>query len=208
MRTDIKTDMKSNTKSTTRLTVRQLMLVSLFAALMAAGAYIRIPFPLLPVTLQTFFCALSGLILGAKPAVLSMTVYMCLGLAGLPVFASGGGLASVFEKSFGFIIGFIAGAYVIGRISARSGKPTPANNLKALLPGLLAIYIPGIAHMLLIIRIYLGNKQAGLLMVISGNLPYLIKDAVLFAIIAFAGASLLPVVRKAMSSRAVTCHRS
>lgn len=202
MRTGTKTDMETNTKSSARINARQLMLVSLFAALMAAGAYIRIPFPLLPVTLQTFICALSGLILGGRLAALSMTVYMCLGLTGLPVFTSGGGPASVFEKSFGFIIGFIAGAYIIGWISAKFEKPTPANNLKALLPGLPAIYTPGIAHMLLIIRFYTGNKEAGLLMVISGNLPYLIKDAVLFVIIAFAGASLLPVVRKAMPNRA------
>ena len=185
-----------------KISARELMLASLCAALMAAGAYVRIPFPLLPVTLQTPICALSGLVLGARPGALSMAVYMCLGLAGLPVFASGGGPASVFDRSFGFIAGFIAGAYVIGRISARFEKPTPANNLKALLPGLAAIYVPGIVHMMLIMRIYLKNEQAGLLMVLSGNLPYLVKDAVLFAVIAFAGSSLLPAIRKALSSRA------
>ena len=166
-----------------KLTVKECVTVALFTALMAAGAYLRIPFPLLPVTLQTFICALSG-------------------LAGLPIFASGGGPASVLEKSFGFIIGFIAGAYVIGRISAKFEKPTPVNNLKALLPGLISIYVPGIVHMLLIMRIYLGNKQAGLLVVLSGNLPYFIKDVVLFAIIAFSGASLLPAVRKALYDKA------
>lgn len=185
-----------------KLTVKECITVALFTALMVAGAYLRIPFPLLPVTLQTFICALSGLVLGARLGALSMTVYMCLGLAGLPIFASGGGPASVFEKSFGFIIGFIAGAYVIGRISARFEKPTPVNNLKALLPGLISIYIPGIVHMLLIMRIYLGNKQAGLLVVLSGNLPYFIKDVFLFVIIAFSGASLLPVVRKALYNKA------
>lgn len=187
--------------SNMKISVRELIITSLFTALMAAGAFIRIPFPLLPVTLQTFVCALSALIPGTRLGALSMTVYMCLGLVGLPIFASGGGPASIFDKGFGFIIGFIAGAFVIGTISAKHEKPTVANNLKALLPGLAAIYVPGIVHMLLIMRIYLGNDQAGILMILSGNLPYLIKDVVLFTTIAFAGASLLPVVRKALPGR-------
>jgi len=186
-----------------KLTIKECMLSALFTALMVAGTYLRIPFPLLPVTLQPFICALSGLILGARLGALSMTVYMCLGLAGLPVFAGGSGPSAVFGKTFGFIVGFIAGAYVIGRISAKLGKPTPVNNLKALLPGLAAIYIPGIAHMLLIMRVYLANEQAGLLMVLSGNLPYFIKDAVLFVVIAFAGTSVVPAVRRALSSKTV-----
>lgn len=185
-----------------KITLKEYMLCALFTALMVAGAYIRIPFPLLPVTLQPFICALSGLVLGAKPAALSMTVYMLLGLAGLPVFAGGSGLTAVFGRTFGFIVGFIAGAYVIGRISERLGKPTPANNLKALLPGLAAIYIPGIAHMLLIMRVYLGDEQAGLLAVLSGNLPYLVKDTVLFVMTAFAGASVVPAARKALAVKA------
>lgn len=186
-----------------KLTVKECMLSALFTALMVAGTYLRIPFPLLPVTLQPFICALSGLILGARLGALSMAVYMCLGLAGLPVFAGGSGPSAIFGRTFGFIVGFIVGAYVIGRISAKLGKPTPVNNLKALLPGLAAIYIPGIAHMLLIMRVYLGNEQAGLLMVLSGNLPYLIKDTILFVIIAFTGASIVPAVRKALTSKAI-----
>ena len=177
---------------------KDLVLTSLFTALMVAGAFIRIPFPLLPITLQTFICALSGLVLGARLAALSMTVYTLLGLAGLPVFANGGGITYVFNKSFGFIIGFIAGAAIIGKVSSALKKPSVSNNLKALLAGLAVIYVIGIAYMLLIMRVYLGNEQAGLILIISSNIPYIIKDIVLFTIAAIAGASLLPSIKNAL----------
>ena len=181
-----------------KLTVKELILTALFTTLMVAGAFVRIPFPLLPVTLQPFICALAGMVLGSRLGALSMTVYTLLGLAGVPVFANGGGIAYVFEKNFGFILGFIAGAAVIGKISSAIKRPTAVKNLKALMPGLAVIYITGIAYMLLIMRVYLGNEQISLMFVLAANVPYIIKDTVLYIIIAIAGASLLPAIRKAL----------
>jgi biotin transport system substrate-specific component len=179
-----------------KLTTRELMLVPLFTALMIAGAFVRIPFPLLPVTLQAFFCALAGLILGPRLGALSMVIYMLLGLTGVPVFAQGGGFSYIFNKSFGFILGFIAGAYIIGRMSSKMKKPTFINSLKAVMAGLSAIYVIGIFYMLFIIRIYLGNAQIGLYYVLLVNLPYFIKDAILFSAAALSSTSILPVLSK------------
>ncbi len=184
-----------------KLTVKELILTALFTALMVVGAFVRIPFPLLPVTLQPFICALAGMVLGPKLGALSMTVYTLLGLAGAPVFANGGGIAYVFEKNFGFILGFIAGAAVIGKISSTIKKPTAVKNLKALMPGLAVIYITGMAYMLLIMHVYLGNAQISLIFVLTANLPYIIKDVVLYIIIAIAGSSLLPAIRKSLPGR-------
>jgi biotin transport system substrate-specific component len=185
-----------------KLTAKEIMITALFTALMTAGAFIRIPFPLLPVTLQTLICALAGLVLGRRLGALSMIVYTLLGLAGLPVFASGGGITYVFNRSFGFILGFIAGAYVIGSISEKQKAPNVINNIKSLIPGLVVIYVIGMLYMLLILRVYTGNEQAGLIFVLTANLPYIIKDLILFVLTAFIGASLLPSVRKAISSKA------
>lgn len=184
-----------------KLTVKELILTALFTALMAAGAFIRIPFPLLPVTLQTFICALAGIILGPRLGAISMTVYTLLGLAGVPIFAKGGGITYVFDTSFGFILGFIAGAAVIGKISSLQKKPSLLNNLKALMPGLVVIYVIGIVYMLLIMRVYMGNEQASLIFLLGANLPYIIKDIVLYIIIAVAGVSILPAIRKALPGR-------
>lgn len=174
-----------------KISTKDLVLVSLFTALMVAGAFIRIPFPLLPVTLQAFFCALAGLIIGPQLGALSMTVYAALGLAGVPVFAQGGGITYVFNKSFGFIIGFIAGAYVIGKLSQKIKKHSKANSIKAVMAGLFTIYALGMTYMLIIIRLYLGNTEIGLWYIVTANLPYLIKDFVLFTVAAISSGPIL-----------------
>lgn len=184
-----------------KLTVKEIITTALFTALMVVGAFVRIPFPLLPLTLQTFICALAGLILGHRLGALSMIIYTFLGLAGLPVFANGGGIAYVLDKSFGFIVGFIAGTFVIGKIAEKLKTASVLNNIKALLPGLLVIYSTGILYMFLIMRIYLGNRQAGLIFILTANIPYIIKDIILYFIVAVAGATLVPAVKKAMSVR-------
>ena len=70
---------------------RNLILTALFAALTAIGAFIRIPFAFSSITLQFFFTAMAGLLLGAKLGALSQLLYVVLGLVGVPIFAAGGG---------------------------------------------------------------------------------------------------------------------
>jgi len=181
-----------------KLKAREIPAAALFTAMMAAGAFVRIPFPILPLTLQPFICALAGLILGHRLGALSMTVYAFLGLSGLPVFANGGGISYVLDKSFGFIAGFIAGAFVIGKISEKLKTPSVINTLKALIPGLIVIYTIGMSYMFLIMRIYMGNRQAGLIYVLGVNFPYIIKDLILYFAIAAAGTSPVQAAKKAM----------
>ena len=78
----------------------------LFTALIAVGAFIKIPIPVVPFTLQYLFTMLAGLLLGSRLGTVSVLSYMLLGLAGLPIFSEGGGLWYVFKPSFGYIIGF------------------------------------------------------------------------------------------------------
>src|SRR5208337_2009632 len=92
------------------------ILISLFTALTAVGAFIRIPIPYVPLTLQTLMVMFAGLILGSRRGALSQLLYLILGLLGLPIFAQGGGPAYVLQPSFGFLLGFVAGAYVIGKM--------------------------------------------------------------------------------------------
>lgn len=182
-----------------KLSTRDLILTALFTALMIAGAFVRIPFPLLPITLQALFCALAGLIIGSRLGALSMTVYAALGLAGVPVFAQGGGITYIFNKSFGFILGFVAGAYIIGKLSKQSKKPSRSNSIKAVMAGLFTIYFIGMTYMYIILRLYLGNTQVGFWYVLTTNLPYLAKDIILFIAAAIASASILPILTKVRS---------
>ena len=100
----------------------------MFAALMMIGANITAFAPFLmvggvPITLQTFFAILAGLILGSRLGAIAMTVYMFIGLAGAPVFAKfSGGFGAIISPSFGFIVSFILVAYVAGKIVEKNGK--------------------------------------------------------------------------------------
>ena len=79
---------------------RNLILCSLFAALIAVGAFIRIPIPVVPFTLQILFTTLAGLLLGSRLGATSVCIYIALGLLGLPIFAEGGGFAYVLKPRF------------------------------------------------------------------------------------------------------------
>ena len=95
---------------------------ALFSTLMMIGANITAFVPFLvvggvPITLQSFFAILAGLVLGSKKGAIACTVYMCIGLAGAPVFSKfTGGFSAILFPTFGFIITFILSAYVAGKI--------------------------------------------------------------------------------------------
>ncbi|MGP4040768.1 biotin transporter BioY [Gracilibacillus sp. D59] len=105
-----------------RFTALDLTIGSIFVALMAVGANITsiAPFMVIggvPITLQTAFAILAGLILGSRLSVISMSVYMLLGLAGAPIFAQfKGGVSTLLSPTFGFIVSFILIAYVAGKL--------------------------------------------------------------------------------------------
>jgi len=110
-----------------RLKTVDIAYIGLFSTLMMIGANITsfVPFMSVggvPITLQTFFAILAGLVLGSRKGALACTVYMCIGLAGAPVFARfGGGFGQILSPTFGFIVTFILAAFIAGLIVERSG---------------------------------------------------------------------------------------
>jgi len=76
------------------------------------GANMKIQFYPVPFTLQTFMIGLSALLFPKN--VFSGTVaYIILGLAGLPLFASGGGVSYLFAPSFGYLVGMMIASFVL-----------------------------------------------------------------------------------------------
>ena len=102
---------------------RDLIYCALFAALTAIGAFIHFQFMHATITLQCFFTAMAGLLLGARLGALSQALYVGLGLVGLPIFAAGGGFSYVFNPTFGFLLGLIPAAWVIGRLAEKNRTP-------------------------------------------------------------------------------------
>jgi biotin transport system substrate-specific component len=164
--------------------ITDAVLISLFTALTAVGAFIKIPIPHVPLTLQTLMVMFAGLILGSRRGALSQVLYIVLGLLGLPIFAQGGGPAYVLQPSFGFLLGFVAGAYVIGKIVEGKKNLTLPRTLVALILGQLTIYLLGIAYLHLNLN-YILHKPVSFLSVLKiGVLVFIPGDILKTAIAA------------------------
>jgi len=82
----------------------KLILTAFFTALTAMGAFVKIPFYPVPFTLQTLFAASAAVVLPPIWAATSQMLYLSLGLAGMPVFANGGGMAYILQPTFGYLV--------------------------------------------------------------------------------------------------------
>ena len=124
---------------------RALVLIALFAALTAVGAFVRLPLPTpVPFTLQVPAVLLAGLILGPLRGAASQLAYLGVGLLGLPVFASGGGPGYLLTPTFGFLVGFVAAAGIVGFVAGDLAKCGTPRLIAALLLGIAAIYLVGV----------------------------------------------------------------
>jgi len=179
----------------TKLYIRNTVLCALFAALTAIGAFIKISSPLVPITLQTFFVILAGILLGGKLGALSAFCYMATGLAGFPVFTGGGGFSYVLYPTFGYIIGFCAGAYIAGVIAGKKTSPSFWRLFAASLAALALIYASGMAYYYMINRFYLGRNVGLRVLLINLFLVFLPGDITLAALASLIGRRLLPIIK-------------
>lgn len=178
------------------LKTRDLTMIAMFASLTAVGAFIKIPLPIVPFTLQYFFCALGAMILGSKKGALSQILYVLMGLIGIPIFTQGGGIQYIFNLTFGYLIGFILGAFVIGKITENTKKITNIKILIACILGLIIIYLLGVIHMYIIYNFYLG-QVVGIWKIINiGILAFLPGDLILSLMISIVGVKVIPVLRR------------
>jgi len=148
----------------------EMILVSMFAALMAIFAQITIPLPIspVPITMQELAVCLAAAILGSRLALLSQLIYIAVGIIGMPVFSGGtAGLARLMGPTGGYITGFLLASYVIGKIVEQRPLPTIRRTFLAMLCGLLLIYTCGMLQLSLVTGITL--KAAFL----SGVIPFI-----------------------------------
>lgn len=151
--------------------LRRMVYAAMFGALTAIGSLIVIPLQPLPITLQTLFTGLAGVLLGGYTGALSQIIYVLLGIIGLPVFAGGkAGLGTLLGPSGGYLLGFIAGAYVIGKIVETKREPGSVWLVMALVAGNLVIYMLGTLQLALVAHFSLLKA------VMVGVVPFLIGD--------------------------------
>lgn len=174
---------------------KNMILCGMFVALIIVGAFIKIPVPVVPFTLQYLFTMLAGLLLGARKGCAAVCIYILLGLAGLPVFAQGGGIGYIFQPSFGYIIGFAVGAYVTGAIANKAGNPTYKRLLAANFTGLAIVYIMGMVYYYLMSNFYLGNPIGLWPLFLYCFLLAVPGDILLCIVGAIMGKRLLPLIK-------------
>lgn len=181
-----------------KINTRQMILVGLFAALTAIGAFIQTPLGAVPVTLQFLFTALAGILLGARLGALSQFVYIIVGLLGVPIFAGGkAGFSAVISPTFGYLIGFILGAYAIGKIAQSNEKPGFLKLLVASLTGIVIIYAIGVPYLYLIMNNVIGKNITFSTAFKTGCFIFIPGDLLKGIIAAVLGTKVVPSVRKA-----------
>jgi biotin transport system substrate-specific component len=158
-----------------------LIAVGSLAVALSALIQIRLPFTPVPITAQTLTVLLIGALFGSRRGGLTMLAYLAEGLAGLPVFSGGGfGLAHVLGPTGGYLVGFIAAAYVTGLLAERGWDRRPLTAFTAMLIGNVIIYAFGSA--------WLGWMVGGAQALALGVAPFVLGDLLKIAV----GTALLP----------------
>ncbi|MCK9308560.1 MAG: biotin transporter BioY [Methanoculleus sp.] len=140
-----------------------------FIALIAAGSWISIPLPPVPLTLQTLFVLLSGIVM-KRYAVIPVGLYVLLGAAGLPVFHNGmAGLGVLLGPTGGFLLGFILAALIVGLAYEHE---SPASRITGLIAACAIYLLAGAVWLSYSASIPLFQA------VLLGVAPFIIGDAV------------------------------
>ena len=171
--------------------VRDLALVTASAVFVGLSAQVAIPLPFTPVplSLQTFAVLLSAAALGPARAAAGMLLYLGAGMAGVPWFSqqtSGWGF-----PSFGYIIGFVLAAALVGVLARRGADRSVVGTAATMVAGNLVIYAVGVPYLAVAIGVDLPQA------VVLGAVPFLLGDALKIVL----AAGLLPAAWKLAGRR-------
>jgi biotin transport system substrate-specific component len=159
---------------------RRVLAVATAAALTAVAAKVAVPLPGIPVpfTLQPVAVLLAGALLGATGGLRSQSVYLAAGMAGLPVFAAGGGWAYLLGPTGGYLLAFPVAAWLVGAVSDRS-RGAAGIALGAVI-GLAVIHLGGLVWLAAI-----SGREAA---VAVGFAPFLVGDLLKILLVTVIGA--------------------
>lgn len=148
------------------------------AAFVGLSAQVAIPLPFTPVplTLQTFAVLLVAAALGTWRGMASMVIYAAAGSAGVPWFSAGS--SGWGGASYGYILGFIVAAGVVGRLAERGATLTPLRTAGLMVVGNLVIYAIGVTYLKFAIDASWASAVS------LGMTPFVIGDAVKIALAA------------------------
>lgn len=170
------TDSPTKPENINKRTLLDIVYIAMFTAIITVCAQISVPLGIIvPFTLQTLGIFVAAAMLGTKRGVLSVIVYILLGLVGLPVFAGfSGGISVLFGPTGGYIIGFVFTALVTGFITNKFGKKIWIL-IVSMIIGLLLCYVFGTAWFIILYN--MQGKAMNLATALSYCvIPFLIAD--------------------------------
>ena len=169
--------------------VYNMSLIALMCALIIVSAQLSrffvIPTPLgdAHFTPQWIIVVLCGLVLGKNKGAIAVSLYIIIGLLGFPVFASGGGIGYLLKPTFGFLLGYIVGAYIVGLLSENLNNYSLKSLIFPLTISFLAYYLTGFVYYYIVAN-FVFNITAGLWLIFASFcLPTLLPDYI-FSIVA------------------------
>jgi len=163
--------------------LEKLAMAFMMACLTGLLAQIVLPLPWtpVPITGQTFGVLISGLFLGKRFGVLSQIIYIVGGILGIAWFDGGSSGLSVFLGStFGYFIGFILAAFMIGYFSEKYANSRKFKKMSAimLLANFGCIYIPGLIGLAIWMNLTQGAFPDFITLIIMGLAPFIIGDLI------------------------------
>ncbi len=164
---------------------QQTAMASLLVALTSISAWIQLPTLLAPITLQTFFTYLAGNLLIPQYAFLCQLSYVLLGLAGLPVFSSGGGVSYLSHPTFGYILAMPIAALVIATVRTKRSASTWWSKILNITLGAVIIFAIGVFWLYGCSR-WLLTKELTLAQILwAGTLPFIPGEAIKIILAAY-----------------------
>jgi biotin transport system substrate-specific component len=157
--------------------LRLAVLVLAGTAILAASAQVKVPMWPVPVTMQTFVVLMIGMAYGWRLGGATLLAYMGEGALGLPVFASGGGLAYFAGPTSGFLIGFFVAAVFVGWLAERGWDQSLLRTAIAMTGGTALIYLFGVSWL----AVFFGDVDKAL---VHGLYPFIVGDMVKIALAA------------------------
>ena len=164
--------------------VVSILLVLFGTVLLAISAKIQLPFWPVPMTMQTFVIFLIGMTYSVRLSFITVSMYLFEGALGLPVFASGGGIAYLVGPTSGYLYGMLISSVVISYLANLGFSKTYLKTSISLLIGSFIIFLFGILYLGSII----GYEKA----IIAGLLPFIPSELFKIAL----AVSLIPTIQK------------
>jgi biotin transport system substrate-specific component len=193
-------------KSDAAKLLTNIVLVVLGTLLLTASAKFKVPMPPVPFTLQTMVVALIAAGAGWRIGVATVALYLVEGLAGIPVFANGGGPAYVMSPTFGFLVGYLPMAWIIGRFADRGAAGNVALLFGVMLVGDAVAFALGFAWLYIVASSIVGSGAELPKWLQGDNLvetafngavkPFILWDALKLAFAAISVAGLWAAVRR------------